>query len=212
MPPVSLHLLSAPGREAVLAGTLASWAATDWGETRPRLHLDAATTGPAHARIPAAWLAMLRAALADADADHAPHLLLLEDDLAFHPRLRAALLGWPPLHEGRIATLASLYNPGLPRVAGTTPEARAFAAAPLRFTGAQALLLTRPFARHVVAEWESVGGMQSQRLAQLSARDFPAAPLWVHRPSLVQHTATHSAWSAPLHRAPDFNPAWLPSA
>ena len=53
--------------------------------------------------------------------------------------------------------------------------------------------------------------MQSRRLAGLAARDFPAAPIWVHRPSLIQHTATASFWGARLHRAKDFDPGWMPS-
>ena len=106
----AVHLLTAPGRAALLAGTLASWDRGDWGG-RPVIHVDAGRAATAAERIPAAWCAMLRAALAAGDS---AHLLLLEDDLAFVPGLRAALLAWPPLAEGRIATLASLYDPGLP--------------------------------------------------------------------------------------------------
>ncbi len=209
---VSLHLLSAPGREAILAGTLASWAATDWGETRPRLHFDTATAGPAHERIPAAWLAMLRAALA---ADDAPHLLLLEDDLDFAHHLRHALLHWPPLTTGTIATFASLYDPGLP---ASPPHTAAdahrtyFPAHPRYFFGAQALLLTRPFAAWAVARFAQHGGPQSRRLIALAGEFAPGAPIPVHRPSLIQHTARTSAWGARLHRAPHFDPAWRPPA
>lgn len=209
LPALSLHLLSAPGREAILAGTLASWAGTDFGETRPRLHLDTATSGHPSQRIPAAWHAMLRAALA---ADRLPYLLLLEDDLAFVRQLRAALLRWPPLCHGGIATFASLYDPGLPASVPPTAAVLArthFPADPVHFLGAQALLLARPFAEWAVERFAQRGGVHSRRLTALAGEYAPGAPLPVHRPSLIEHTATHSAWGTRLHRASHFDPAWV---
>ena len=52
------------------------------------------------------------------------------------------------------------------------------------------------------------GGVQSRRLVALAGEFAPGAPLPVHRPSLVEHTATLSAWGARLHRACNFDPAW----
>lgn len=109
---LSLHLLSAPGREAILARTLASWARTDFGETGPRLHLDT-------------------------------------------------------------ATFASLYDPGLP--ASVPPTA--------------ALLARTYFPADPV--------------------HFFGAPLPVHRPTLIEHTATLSAWGTRLHHASQFDPEWV---
>jgi hypothetical protein len=183
------HLLTAPGREAILAGTLGSWDDTDW-PARPVIHLDRGRADtPAQQRIPAAWGAMLRAAL-DA-GEPGPHLLLCEDDLAFARHLRAALLAWPPLREGRLVTFGSLYDP-------------------VHFFGAQALVLARPFARWAAAHWEEVGGVQSRRLVALAQRFAPGAAIPVHRPSLVQHTAILSSWGTRLHRAPLFDPDWRP--
>lgn len=148
-----------------------------------------------------AFRALLTAALR---ATRSPYLLLLEDDIAVHPRIWQRLNEWLPFRRGRIETFASLYNPSLPCAPGTRP-ARAWLRADPRFLyGAQALLIARPFARHALLKWDTVRGMQSQRLAAISARDFPAAPLYIHRPSLVQHCATTSTWGLPLHTAPDF--------
>ena len=200
----AVHLLTAPGREAILAGTLASWDAADWG-VRPVIHRDEGRAATAAERIPAAWCAMLRAALA---AGAGAHLLLLEDDLAFHPRLAARLAAWEPLRAGAVATFASLYNPGIRPLAGARPAfAGCFVADPRAVSGAQALVLARAFGERAVACWADFAGLPTSfRLALLAARDFPGAPLYYHAPSLVQHTATFSAWGAALHRAEDFDP------
>ena len=146
---------------------------------------------------------MLTAAVAESAA---PWLLCLEDDIAIHPRLLHHLTLWPPFYQGRIRTFASLYNPTLPRAPGR-PGRTWHRADPRFFYGAQALLIARPFALHALKNWHTVIGMQSQRLAALATRDFPDTPIFVHRPSLVQHVATHSSWGLPLHRAADFESA-----
>src|SRR5688572_1172209 len=98
---IAVWMLSCPEREAVRAGTLGRWAGTDWGAgVAPRVFIDPGAPdgfawGDARrfARMSAAYAGMLAAA-AEADA-RADWLLLLEDDLDFHPRLRAALAAWP---------------------------------------------------------------------------------------------------------------------
>ena len=160
---------------------------------------------------------MLRRAVADAGPGERP-LLLCEDDLAFARHLRAALLAWPPVRERSLVTFGSLYDPGLPAVrpaggftaAHRQRSATHFAADPVHFFGAQALVLARPFVRWAAAHWEEVGGVQSRRLVVLAQRFAPGAAIPVHRPSLVQHTATHSAWGTRLHHAPQFDPEWRP--
>ena len=221
--PIAVFMLSARGREGILAGTLASWDATDWGG-RPRLVLDPAPE-PAvppvsQQRMQAAWRSLLAAAVdfasssssfsssfSQPERDGEPFLLLLEDDLAFARHLRAALRAWPPLRA--LGPFASLYDPGIPGVGTAWPAARA--AKPAGIQGAQALLLRPDFARHALRHWEEMGGhVPSRRFALLAARDFPGEPLYYHRPSLIQHTATLSAWGAPLHRAKDFEEHWQP--
>lgn len=86
-----------------------------------------------------------------------------------------------------------------------------FPADPVHFFGALALLLARPFAEWAVANFARYGGMQSRRLVALAGAFAPGAPIPVHRPSLVEHTATVSAWGTRLHQACNFDPDWLAS-
>ena len=76
----------------------------------------------------------------------------------------------------------------------TTPRAT--------FLGAQALLVRPAEAARALAAWDAVAGMQSARLARLLTAD--GGTICVHRPSLVQHLGTDSAWGAGLHTAADF--------
>lgn len=201
MPPSPhLCLLTAPRRGHILRGTLRSIARSDL----PRPHIFTDPGGPPLApalRVVRAFRAMLAEAV---KTTRSPWLLCLEDDIAVHPRLWHHLHRWLPFVQGRIRTFASLYNPTLPCAPGSRPARRWFRADPRRFFGAQALLIARPFARLALAEWDTVPGMQSHRLATLAAQHFPRAPLYVHIPSLVQHTGITSTWGAPRHTAPDF--------
>ena len=86
-----------------------------------------------------------------------------------------------------------------------------FPADPVHFFGAQALLLARPFAAWAVANFARFGGMQSRRLVALAGEFAPGAPLYVHRPSLIEHTATVSAWGTRLHHACNFDAEWVES-
>lgn len=86
--------------------------------------------------------------------------------------------------------------------------AHAFAAHPDFYLGSQALLLRRTAAQEALLHWDSVPGLQCQRLAKLFGH---ARPLWVHKPSLVQHVAMDSSWGANIKRAADYDPGWEPS-
>jgi hypothetical protein len=166
-------------------------------------------------------------------------LLLLEDDLDFHPRIGAALAAWDAAREGVMRTL---FDPGLKAVGGRQkaedrednaerdPQAanspsssayclppaaccsRSFAADPRTFLGAQALFIRSWFARHALERWNSVTGMQSQRLAKLHQELPGPMPILVHRPSLVQHLPVDggSGWGARVQQALDFDPSWSP--
>ena len=68
-----------------------------------------------------------------------------------------------------------------------------------RFT--QAILLRRRAAPPLLAAWAHLAGTHHQRLAHFFGSE---SPLWIHRPSLVQHLATDSSWGARISRALDF--------
>ena len=202
---VTAWLLTAPSRGRILRAALRSIHASDLPP--PRVFTDPGGPPlPPALRIVRAFRALLTAAVKET---RAPWILCLEDDIAVHPHIRQHLHRWPPFVSGKIRTFASLYNPSLPCAPRTRPARTWFRAHPGHYFGAQALLIARDFARHALAQWDTVTGMQSRRLATLAARDFPHAPLYIHRPALVQHTGKTSTWGAPPHTAPDFDPAEL---
>ncbi len=171
-------LLTAPGRSRTLRATLRSLAASDL--PAPRVFIDPGGPPVRPAERPVrGFRALLTAAVAE---NTAPWLLCLEDDIALHPRLLHHLTHWLPFRRSRIRTFASLYNPTLPCAPGTRPARRWLRADPRFFYGAQALLIARPFDLHALREWDTVPGMQSQRLAAIATRDFPGTSLYVHTP------------------------------
>lgn len=206
-----VHLLTCEARRETCAQTLQRWTATDW-PVAPRVHADPVPERDAPAwgsaarleRLTGAFLTMLRAALAEQGAP-GDWLLFLEDDLDFHPRLGSLVGSWEPLADPEPG-LASLFNPSLPRDTAHPVGPRGFVALTSSFLGAQALLLRRHFAKRAEEQWPTLKGATSQRLAALNG---PASPIWVHRPSLVQHVAADSSWGARVQRALDFDAQWV---
>jgi hypothetical protein len=190
--------------------TLARWNETDWG-AGPHIFMDAEPeirgqewgTAGRHARLSTIFRGALRKALAAGGAED-DWLLFLQDDLEFHPRIGSLVESWPALEDIRCG-VASLFNPSLQAFHLWGEMERAFAAQPGTFLGAQALLLRRWAAELAAAEWDTVPGMQSQRLARLLGM---LGPIWVHRPSLVQHVAKDSSWGARINRALDYDPSF----
>ncbi len=131
-------------------------------------------------------------------------VLLLEDDVEVHPRLGSLVSSWEALEDPR-CVMASLFNASVQTTDRWGPMPRAVAARPEFFLGTQALLLRRGAVARALAGWERVPGLQSQRLAALLG---PEGPIWVHRPSLVQHVAMDSSWGARITRALDYDPRW----
>jgi hypothetical protein len=133
-------------------------------------------------------------------------VLLLEDDLDFHPHLFHHVSRWPALLDDQ-CELATLFNPSLRPDPDYPLHPDRFAADRASFTGAQALLLRRRLIERALLRWDApdLAGMQSRRLARIAA-----GPIWVHRPSLVQHvpTVVGSAWGARVQTALDFDPGW----
>ena len=219
---ISLYLLTTPGREESLAATLRELAACDWGEP-PRIIRDSGA--PSDWALARGHLEVLRRALADA----ASHFLILEDDLRIARHLRHNLERWPPLQRGGLH-FATLYNPGLressraeprsgavegpgainpalPTASGALPESGPawFAADPPACFGGQARIFSRECAAFILEKMPGPGLQQDPQMARLAAQ---LGPLWVHMPSLVQHTGRTSTWSATFHEAIDFDPEW----
>lgn len=207
-----VHLLTCQQRKQSCLDTLLRFSRTGW-PADPCVHVDYAPLDEAEVwgtsarapRLPNAFAQMLREALA-VPGDEREWLLFLEDDLDFHPRLAAHVASWSALQD-RECVVASLFNPSIRANANFPPTARAFAAQPAAFLGAQALLVRRGTAAAALAAWAGLSGMTSQRLAQMSGE---YRPLWIHKPSLVQHVAEDSSWGTRVQKALDFNPAWKP--
>jgi hypothetical protein len=197
-------------RMRVATATLESWEHTDWPAT-PYLILDRQPEMPGEAwgspnraaRIVGAYARMLVHAL-EVDGPEDEWMLFLEDDLTFHPRLGSLLRSWPALRDPRCG-FASLFNPSLHATSEWGEMDRAFAARPEAFVGGQAILLRRSWVVTALDSWNSCPGMQAQRLARMLG---PLGPIWVHRPSLVQHVGQESSWGAQTHRAPDYDEAF----
>jgi hypothetical protein len=209
LPPV--FLLTCRARTAMAEATLQRWRATDW-RAEPHLIVDERAeasgeewgTAGRGARVAAVFGDFLAHVLEAAAPDEDWHLLL-EDDLDFHPRLAWLVASWEALQD-RQCGMASLFNPALQASTEWQRSRRAFAAKPEVFLGTQALLLRRRCIAQALPAWDRLPGMQSQRLARLLGA---MAPIWVHRPSLVQHVAEDSSWGARVQRALDFDPAWV---
>ena len=200
MSDIAAYVLTCPGREPVLAQTLANLAATDWDD-EARVVGDTSSHKRRQARQEEGALRLLK----HARDDEAQFVLFLEDDLEFNRHLRHNLDEWPPLREaGRGHLFASLYNPSV-LARWRDREQASFAAEPECVYGSQAIVLSRETVRHVIAHWAEVPGMQDIKLSRLAA---PLCPLLYHTPSLVQHVGVASTWGGPYHQAIDYDADW----
>ena len=195
------HMLTAPGREDILAGTLARWTAAGCGGA-PVIQCDPGPrAGHGLGRIMAAWRWFLRIAA----ESPAAHTLLMEDDLDLAPRFPQRAAAWGPLGEGRVGAFGFFFNPGVPVAAGERHAGQGddwFIAEPAGVLGSQALVVAREFAQEVLAEWGTLDGFPVMKMAALAARR--GLPVYYHRPSLVEHVGTVSAWGGHLRRSVDF--------
>jgi hypothetical protein len=152
-------------------------------------------------RIEETWLRALRAIVAEG-ADFA---LIVEDDLEFNRFLRHNLERWPPLRalaSGDWPFFGSLYH-AQQRVLWQDRAQRCALAAPEAFWGAQALVVSRGSARHLLTQWEQGGRAHDIKAARLAAQ---LGPIHCHLPALVQHRIGPSTWGGATHQAPDFDP------
>lgn len=197
-------MVSCPERAAVRAQTLAQLAATDWNEP-VTLALDDGSGNDRLRRIVATW----RKALGLASEASADLSLIMEDDLDFNRHLRENLRSWMPLArlEGKLPFFASLYNPGIHTV-HSRPAHRYHLMDANGCWGAQALLVSRAMAEHLVRHWDEFDCEPDLRMPRLAAR---LAPIFYHLPSLVEHIGDVSTWGGCRHRAVDFDRDWRAS-
>lgn len=198
-PRITPCMISCPERAQVRGRTLRNFARTDW-DSEPLLQIDSAAGEDRRLNQARNTLEILRRAV-EKSGDF---ILFLEDDLEFNRHLRHNLEQWRPVRTGEL-TLGGLYNPGLPTQACDVSR-NAYIVSPEAIFGSQALLLSRRLARHLIAHWEEVEGMQDLRISRLAGR--LKEPIYYHFPSLVQHVGKKSVWGGPFHRAVDFDPDW----
>lgn len=195
------HILTCAERKDVVQRTLASIAASDWGEA-PHLHVDLGAGPPSRTRIALAYRQMLHFAVEDG----ADFSLLLEDDIAVCRHLRHNLLAWAPVATStlRLGSLYSAEVAHLPGYDSESSEESPFATSSRTVLGGQALLLSRDFLRHAAENWDATE-LRNRVLVRL-AKAF--GPVHYHSPSLVQQVAHESLWGTPLQTAGDFNADW----
>lgn len=194
-------MISCNERDDLRRQTLANLGRTDWGNVPPLIQMDARADADHRRRQTNCALLALKRSL-----EHpADYVLFLEDDLDFNRHIRHNLESWQPLRT-RMATLASLYNPGLRHLACDLKN-RARLVRPASVFGSQAFLLSRPTVAYIIRNWNRVQGMQDIRISRLAGR--LKTPILYHAPSLVQHIGKTSVWGAGFHQAMDFDRNWL---
>jgi hypothetical protein len=206
------YIITAPGRESSLAQTLASFAASDWGE--PVCVVRQADAPPA-----SAWQAVrdnFRRMLELAHADGCDWVLACEDDIAVNRHLRWNLEHWAPVLVGEL-DFGSLYLPHLvadpwksehPEIATRFPKRRPGGRYPrTALWGAQALLFSRRFVGWLLDDWDKLRG-RSQDGRVFQCADRHGCRLFYHMPALVQHRGGVSAFHTPAHHDPSFDPDW----
>lgn len=194
---IQAYMTSCPERLSVRALTLADLRQTDW-PNEPHVVVDRAEFECRAQRQQSTALRLLEQAV----ADQSPLILFLEDDLVFCRSLYARLQQWKPLAAfvdgGHF--YASLYNPGIPPVAGTWADDH-FVARTTRVWGSQALILARATIVHIIANWHRIDRVSDIRMSRFAAE---VTPLYYHRPSLVQHRDAPTLFRTPPHQANDF--------
>ena len=193
-------MISCAARTRLRKQTLRNLAATDWAALPVALQIDTRKfKSKKLSQNHTAYLALRRAGKSSAD-----YILFLEDDLKFNRYLLHNLSHWQPLRDRQV-TLASLYNPGLRKLACEV-DRHAFIVHPESIFGSQAFLLSRDALKYVLKHWDEVEGMQDIRISRLAAR--LRRPIYYHCPSLVQHVGAKSVWGGYFHQARDFEPNW----
>jgi hypothetical protein len=201
---ITAYMISCPGREEIRNQTLSDLKETDWNNLC-RIERDRTTFDDRRERQVHTASRLLKRAL----SDRSELILFLEDDLRFNTYLRHNLEHWWPLTNVQSGDyfFGSIYNPNVCELERNNSHAF-FKADPGCVYGSQAFILSIATARHIVANWEKMIGMQDIRMSRLAAE---MSPIYYHVPSLVQHVGFTSAWGGSYHCAIDFNATWKAS-
>ena len=199
------YLTTVPARERLCLRTIeALKVETDWDRWHRVLTVQCDATGEISALR---QRENARAALERAVADGPELFLLLEDDLEFNRQFFANIEAWTPVraHLQGVPLLATLCNFGFaPMLRLTFPDR--FCTDPFTTHGSQCILLSHGLAEYLLRHWgdrdEVHSDLQIYRLAA------GVTPLFVHRPSLVQHVGWASLCDSPMHQAVDFDAEW----
>ncbi|OWK46607.1 hypothetical protein [Fimbriiglobus ruber] len=196
-PTFELHVLTCPGREAVLEETLASIARSDWHAV-PTVHRDAHNLPDRRASMTKAARDLLTTA-ARGDSDY---VLFFEDDVIVNRFLRHNLTKWNPIRWDFLL-LGSLYQGG-----GEDRPDCGFTLYPAELLGgSQAIIIARRFLPTVLELWNTHGDvMQDLRMYRTLEGIFPQ--VMVHEPHLVQHRPVASTWDGRPHQSTSFNEDW----
>jgi len=198
------YMLSCPERDQVREQTLASFRDSDCLE-EPRIVIERTGLERRQDRQTHAALQLLQAAVAEVTRSE-EYILFLEDDLQFNRYLQHNLERWYPLHYLRQDDhfFGSLYNPNIGELKRDSSRSYIIAN-PDSVYGSQAFILSPVTARHIIANWQDVIGMQDIKMSRLASR---VCPLYYHTPSLVQHIGATSVWGGCYHLAMDFDLDW----
>jgi hypothetical protein len=203
---VKLYVLTCQERinAGVLDKTLYWLARTDWGEPAEVCVQDADVAGNTKYCQTENYRRLLQRIV-----DRGPNYsLILEDDVVPNRHLEHNVDQWLSEIGDAAIFLGSLYNPNVRPLAETVTLRNGFIADADSVYGSQAFLVPLFVARHCLARWHDVEGMQDIKLSRHTAT-IPGAQIFYHRPSLVQHgLSAQSTHGGSSHCAEDFDPWW----
>ena len=199
LPKLAAVMISCKERDRLRGQTLANLAKTDWGHHPIRIQMDESDGEDRRERQTRCAFLALKSVLGEAD-----YILFLEDDLEFNLYLRHNIYAWLPFQQ-RMATLGSLYNPGLNELACDRRKQTRIVESS-RVFGSQALLISNEALKSIISNWNHVKGMQDIRISRLAGK--LGLPALYHAPSLVQHVGKISTSGLYYHQAVDFDPEW----
>jgi len=195
-----IGMTSCPSRHLALEKTLKSWGQSDWSN----VGIEVSQFEDFSLEPKSRGIENCRRTLQKGFKSGAEYILFCEDDICFNRHIRHNLENWKPFNRQEI-NLATLYNPGVSPLAASFKE-HFLIAAPSTVYGSQCLLISRWMAGRILRQWDESQGGQDTIITHIAAR--MSEPIFVHSPSLIQHSGRKSTWGGWFHRSRDFDPNW----